>query len=165
MWPVISVRRQSDLLSAGAVVGYLLVWFLPFRLLALALLWGLALAGLSLLIRCPQCRAWAFRRRMRLLGETWTIPGGWLPPQCITCGQDFGTAYVVKPASGEPPVQRSVERRNPRKTVKLLLLCAAASSAGGVAGWVNGDLRGALAGFAVASMWLLIAIAWHVARR
>lgn len=92
-----SVRKRAIIaLSLGLMNA---IGFLWWGVLADSrLVWGAVVAivvtgiyGLSL--RCPKCGTPIAKRKVRVLGETFTYWGGfWVPRECSRCGAPLGDA-------------------------------------------------------------------------
>ena len=59
-----------------------------------------AFSIISAALKCPRCGTPADKRKLKFLGEEWTVWGGfWIPRNCSNCGYQF-EANTARPSSG-----------------------------------------------------------------
>jgi len=87
-------QRKRVLLAIGfAVINFF--GFLAFTInVSNSFIWPTILipvgAGIYLLsLRCPNCGAPIYKRRVKLLGEEFTYWGGFIPKKCSQCGKEL----------------------------------------------------------------------------
>lgn len=161
MWQVIPVRWQATLLLVGYVSACVLLFALPFELMLVAGVWALALGGLSYFVHCPKCRTWAFRRQVRLFGESWVFGWLWPPRRCSVCGQDFRDSSGAHVDQRLQLDRKEPERRSPRQVFIALRLCAVTSGASALMAVALGEWLFLAFAVVVTVGWLAAAAVWR----